>query len=162
MILLWTITTTRHDTTKANAVPAVVSGGDGGVSVHACRHARAAGDGPANDGLQPWDGSARCRCRFRQLASFALLVVTVPLEAFAVFSYRTRPLQAKLCSWSIVFCLAWYVYYAFALHAAAGDEYAFHLQFAACLPLVAVIALFLARRGVIHDEKLVRSADRLR
>lgn len=93
---------------------------------------------------------------------FALLVVTVPLEAFAVFSYRRRPLQAKLCSWSIVFCLAWYVYYAFALHAAAGDEYAFHLQFAACLPLVAVIALFLARRGVIHDEKLVRSADRLR
>ncbi len=93
---------------------------------------------------------------------FALLVVTVPLEAFAVFSYRRRPLQAKLCSWSIVFCLAWYVYYAFALHAAAGDEYAFHLQFAACLPLVAVIALFLARRGVIHDEKLVRSADRIR
>ncbi len=93
---------------------------------------------------------------------FALLVVTIPLEAFAVFSYRRRPLQAKLCSWSIVFCLAWYVYYAFALHAAAGDEYAFHLQFAACLPLVAVIALFLARRGVIHDEKLVRSADRIR
>lgn len=93
---------------------------------------------------------------------FALLVVTIPLEACAIFLYRKRPLQAKLCSWSIVFCLAWYVYYAFALHAAAGDEYAFHLQFAACLPLVAVIALFLARRGVIHDEKLVRSADRIR
>lgn len=93
---------------------------------------------------------------------FALLVVTIPLEACAIFLYRRRPLQAKLCSWSIVFCLAWYVYYAFALHAAAGDEYAFHLQFAACLPLVAVIALFLARRGVIHDEKLVRSADRIR
>lgn len=93
---------------------------------------------------------------------FALLVVTVPLEAFAVFSYRRRPLQAKLCSWSIVFCLAWYVYYAFALLNGFGHEYTFHLQFAACLPLVAVIALFLARRGVIHDEKLVRSADRLR
>lgn len=93
---------------------------------------------------------------------FALLVVTVPLEAFAVFSYRRRPLQAKLCSWSIVFCLAWYVYYAFALLNGFGHESTFHLQFAACLPLVAVIALFLARRGVIHDEKLVRSADRLR
>ena len=93
---------------------------------------------------------------------FELLVVTVPLEAFAVFSYRRRPLQAKLCSWSIVFCLAWYVYYAFALLNGFGHESTFHLQFAACLPLVAVIALFLARRGVIHDEKLVRSADRLR
>ena len=93
---------------------------------------------------------------------FALLVVTIPLEACAVFLYRKRPMQAKLCVWSIVFCLAWYVYYAFALLNGFGHEYTFHLQFAACLPLVAIIALVLARRGIIHDEKLVRSADRIR
>lgn len=93
---------------------------------------------------------------------FALLVVTIPLEACAIFLYRKRPLQAKLCTWSIVFCLAWYVYYAFALLNGFGHEYTFHLQFAACLPLVAIIALVLARRGIIHDEKLVRSADRIR
>lgn len=92
----------------------------------------------------------------------ALLVVTIPLEACAVFLYRKRPLQAKLCVWSIVFCLAWYVYYAFALLNGFGHEYTFHLQFAACLPLVAIIALVLARQGIIHDEKLVRSADRIR
>lgn len=93
---------------------------------------------------------------------FALLVVTIPLEACAVFLYRKRLLQAKLCLWSIVFCQAWYVYYAFALLNGFGHEYTFHLQFAACLPLVAIIALVLARRGIIHDEKLVRSADRIR
>lgn len=93
---------------------------------------------------------------------FALLVVTIPLEACAIFLYRKRPLQAKLCSWSIVFCLAWYVYYAFALLNGFGHEYTVHLQFAACLPLFAIVALVLARRGIIHDEKLVRSADRIR
>lgn len=93
---------------------------------------------------------------------FALLVVTIPLEACAIFLYRKRPLQAKLCAWGIVFCLAWYVYYAFALLNGFGHEYTFHLQFAACLPLIAIIALVLARRGIIHDEKLVRSADRIR
>lgn len=93
---------------------------------------------------------------------FALLVVTIPLEACAIFLYRKRPLQAILCAWSMVFCLAWYVYYAFALLNGFGQEYTFHLQFAACLPLVAIIALVLARRGIIHDEKLVRSADRIR
>lgn len=93
---------------------------------------------------------------------FALLSVTVPLEICAIFLYHKRLLQAKLCSWSIVFCLAWYVYYAFSVFNGFGSGYTFHVQFAACLPMVAVIALFLARKGIIHDEKLVKAADRIR
>ncbi|MDE5571704.1 MAG: DUF4293 domain-containing protein, partial [Prevotella sp.] len=36
------------------------------------------------------------------------------------------------------------------------------LPIVACLPLIAAILCFMARRGVIADEKLVRAADRIR
>lgn len=100
--------------------------------------------------------------QFSNWPLFAFLAVSVVLEITAIFTYHRRMLQAKLCSWSIVLCLAWYAYFAFSILNGFGKSYTFHLQFAACLPLVAIIALVLARRGVIQDEKLIRSADRIR
>lgn len=100
--------------------------------------------------------------QFSNWPLFAFLAVSVVLEIIAIFTYHRRMLQAKLCSWSIVFSLAWYAYFAFSILNGFGKTFTFHLQFAACLPLVAIIALVLARRGVIQDEKLIRSADRIR
>lgn len=100
--------------------------------------------------------------QFSNWPLFAFLAVSVVLEIIAIFTYHRRMLQVKLCSWSIVFSLAWYAYFAFSILNGFGKSFTFHLQFAACLPLVAIIALVLARRGVIHDEKLIRSADRIR
>lgn len=100
--------------------------------------------------------------QFSNWPLFAFLAVSVVLEITAIFTYHRRMLQAKLCSWSIVLCLAWYAYFAFSILNGFGKSYTFHPQFAACLPLVAIIALVLARRGVIQDEKLIRSADRIR
>lgn len=100
--------------------------------------------------------------QFSNWPLFAFLAVSIVLEIIAIFTYHRRMLQVKLCSWSIVLCLAWYAYFAFSILNGFGKSYTFHLQFAACLPLVAIIALVLARRGVIHDEKLIRSADRIR
>ena len=100
--------------------------------------------------------------QFSNWPLFAFLAVSIVLEIIAIFTYHRRMLQAKLCSWSIVFSLAWYTYFAFSILNGFGKSFTFHLQFAACLPLVAIIALVLARRGVIHDEKLIRSADRIR
>ena len=94
--------------------------------------------------------------QFSNWPLFAFLAVSVVLEIIAIFTYHRRMLQAKLCSWSIVFSLAFSILNGF------GKSYTFHLQLAACLPLVAIIALVLARRGVIQDEKLIRSADRIR
>ena len=44
---------------------------------------------------------------------FALLVITIPMEIFAIFQYRNRMVQAKICLWSMLFCLVWYIYYGF-------------------------------------------------
>ena len=41
-------------------------------------------------------------------------------------------------------------------------EGATNFQFASCLPLVALILVLMARKGVSDDEKLVRAADRIR
>ncbi len=40
--------------------------------------------------------------------------------------------------------------------------FTFHIEFAACLPLIAFILLWLARHAILADEALVRAADRIR
>ncbi|MGI6242458.1 MAG: DUF4293 domain-containing protein [Prevotella sp.] len=93
---------------------------------------------------------------------FVDLVVTGILSFIAIFMYKRRKVQARLCTVSMVLCLAWYVYYAFCVFNEFQTGGTFHVAFAACLPLVAFILLYLARRGVIADEKLVRSMNRIR
>jgi hypothetical protein len=61
----------------------------------------------------------------------------------------------------MVLMLAWYAAYAyFAL--AVPEKMTFGVGFAACLPLVSIILLFLAKQGIKSDEALVRAADRIR
>ena len=93
---------------------------------------------------------------------FVDLVVTGILAFIAIFMFKKRKVQARLCSVSMVLCLTWYAYYAFCVLNEFQTGGTFRIAFAACLPLVAFILLYLARRGVIADEKLVRSMDRIR
>lgn len=93
---------------------------------------------------------------------FADLIVAVILAFASIFLYKKRKTQARLCTVSMVFCLIWYAYYAFAMLNENRTGGTFHIAFAACLPLVACILLMMARRGILADEKLVRSMDRIR
>ena len=43
-----------------------------------------------------------------------------------------------------------------------GDGVSFHVGFASAFPVVALVLYFMARRGILADEKLVRAADRIR
>lgn len=93
---------------------------------------------------------------------FVDLVIAGSLSLIAIFLYKKRQVQARLCVASIILCIAWYVYYGFVVLNEFQTGGTFSYEFAACLPLVAVILLFMARRGIIADEKLVRSMDRIR
>lgn len=93
---------------------------------------------------------------------FVNLVVTGILSFIAIFMYKKRKVQAKLCSVSMLLCLAWYAYYAFCALNEFQTIGTFHVTFAVCLPFVAFVLLIMARRGIIADEKLVRSLDRIR
>jgi len=64
-----------------------------------------------------------------------------------------------MCLFLILLYLAWYVLLAVLPQWRGGD---LGLQWPAVLPMVSVILTFMARKGVLADEKLVRSLDRIR
>ncbi len=76
-----------------------------------------------------------------------------------IFLYKNRPRQAALCLVSIIANFAWYIL--LAVFIKQGQQPA-ELPWTACLPIIAAILCFLARRAILADEKLVRAADRIR
>ena len=83
----------------------------------------------------------------------ALQVVSAVLSAFTIFQYRRRIQQARWCLLGILVIFAWYIALA-VIECRVGTIEG--------LPMVNAILLFLARKGILDDEKLVRSADRIR
>lgn len=95
------------------------------------------------------------------LLSFILLAACL-LTFGAIFTYKNRILQARLCVASIVALLLWYAVYAMYAFFFAPDDMAFHFAFAALFPLVGIVFNIMARTRIIADEKLVRAVDRIR
>lgn len=93
---------------------------------------------------------------------FVDLVVAGTLALTSIFLYRRRLFQARMCTVGIILCLAWYVYYGICVLGELLPTGNFRLHFAAGLPLVAIILFVMAHRGIMADEKLVRSMDRIR
>lgn len=92
-----------------------------------------------------------------------ILVLAATVTFIDIFLYKKRSLQAKLC-WVIVGLLVvWYpTYYYYANTLAETYKCQLEYSWSACLPALAIIFTLLARNGIIADEKLVRSMDRIR
>lgn len=102
---------------------------------------------------------------FSVLPLFLILATTCIVSVAAIFMYKKRRLQIKMCNICIMLTILWYIYYAliaFGILKAIDEEGIFHLSFAACLPFVSLVFFVLARNGIIYDEKLIKSADRIR
>ena len=85
-----------------------------------------------------------------------VLLIVAALAALAVIPlYKNRKLQASLTLLPMLALLAWYV--VLALYAVPEIM---HWQYA--LPAVAILLIFMARKGIVHDEKVVRSSERIR
>ncbi len=82
-----------------------------------------------------------------------LQVCSAVLSGFTIFQYHQRMRQAMLCLAGIVVVFAWYIGVA-VLEGRVGTIEA--------LPMVNAILIFMARKGILDDEKLVRAADRIR
>ena len=94
---------------------------------------------------------------------FFLLVVVCAVSLIAIFLYKNRKRQAMLCSLCMLLILVWYAVFAFSAYTCVGlENHSFQAQWTAALPFVSDIFIWLARRGIIADEKLVRSMDRIR
>ena len=93
-----------------------------------------------------------CSCiRLTWLDTLQLLTTAVCLGS--IFLYAKRVLQAKICLVALLLIFAWYI----GLAVLQG-----YVNTVDCLPMIEAILIFLARKGIIHDEKFVRAADRIR
>ncbi len=89
-----------------------------------------------------------------------ILLVLAAITAAAIIPlYKNRKRQAAATLLPMALLLAWYVLLA-VLNRNIGGAYAFSL--ADALPAVAIILVFMARKGIVHDEKVVRAYDRIR
>lgn len=93
---------------------------------------------------------------------FCLLAVDFVYIVRTIFDYNNRQHQAKMCQLSAIILLLWIVLYAILGFVVGHDDAEFKIGYSSILPVVAIVLIFLARRGVIADEKLVRAADRIR
>lgn len=100
---------------------------------------------------------------FTPWALFALLILTSTGLLFDIFLYRTRLVQSRLAMLGCILLVGWYaVYTAFWFLLGSKYQAEFHPEPWAGFPAVACIFTFLAFRGILKDEALVRSLDRLR
>lgn len=111
-------------------------------------------------------GGAEHVFSFAAVPLFVILLLVVVISLYTVFMYRNRKLQMRLCSFSSLLVIGWYIVYAVLAKLWGGSIDVTSLSFApgvgAALPAVALIFNLMARRAINADEKLVRAADRIR
>ncbi len=97
-----------------------------------------------------------------------LLAATTALLLVIIFMFKKRLVQIRLCVSAIVLLLgsaaliALYCYRLYSLLAELNYDKIITIGFASLMPIVAIIPVALAIRGIARDEALVRSLDRIR
>lgn len=96
-----------------------------------------------------------------------LIVMAMVISFFNVFFYRRRVLQIRMCFMNIVLLfgvqvfVVYYLYHATAsVNSMAGGMAKYGIV--GIFPLVGMVFTWLANRGIMKDEALVRSLDRIR
>jgi membrane-associated HD superfamily phosphohydrolase len=99
---------------------------------------------------------------------FILLMIIIALAVICIFLFKKRPLQFKLTVINLLLSIAIIAlqYFKIKTEAVQWQESqmlvsATYLP-AAFLPVMIVVLLFLAARGIYKDERLVKSLNRLR
>lgn len=93
---------------------------------------------------------------------FAILLITCPIAIIAIFTYHNRITQSRFCMFNILLTLGWYVVYAMIVLNLQEGGSKLKISFPIILPLISMILYFMARKSILADEALVRSADRIR
>ena len=93
-----------------------------------------------------------------------LFCVVGVLYLVAVFLYRNRNLQARICRLNILLLIGsigLMAYYIIHVHKQT-DAGGMTAKIAAIFPLIVIVLTWLAIRGILKDEALVRSVDKIR
>lgn len=94
----------------------------------------------------------------------SVLLITIPVVAFiTLFLFRFRKLQLRASVLTLllligeILMIAWYIFYSITRY-----DLAVIFNIRITFPVVSVILMYLAFRGILKDELLIRSYDRLR
>ena len=99
---------------------------------------------------------------FVYLPLFIALAIPAVVALVAIFLFKNRKLQARLCSFNLLLLLVWmalFAYYKYFQLTAIGE---LQQTWSSVLPFVAAVFNYLAYKGIKADERLVRAADRIR
>jgi glucan phosphoethanolaminetransferase (alkaline phosphatase superfamily) len=124
------------------------------LTLYSTTYSNAAGNvTPVHDGFNIW--------------MTCLNGLSILLAAITIFLFRNRMLQLRISRFAglIIIVLIGMMFYAAEQaknHVATGAGFSYNYQYGIFLPIVSLILVILAGRGIISDERLVRSADRLR
>lgn len=96
-------------------------------------------------------------------ALFVLLLIPSTLIFMSIFMFRQRAIQMRMCVFNIILLVGWYICYGVFAYILGGVfESDFRPSVMATIPFTSIVFLYLAFRGILKDEMLVRSLDRLR
>ena len=92
-----------------------------------------------------------------------MTALSMILPLIIIFGYKNRKRQISHVNLAMLLAVAWYAVcaaYCFAAASRTGFEVA--PSYGLAFPALSLLALYLAKRGIKHDEALVRAADRIR
>ncbi len=101
------------------------------------------------------------RHSFSPWALFAILVIVCALTFLNIFLFKYRALQMRIVSLCMILLTGYYIYFAIFTYLNSGDC-SFRPTVAAALPFACIVLDYLAFRGILNDEMLIRSLNRLR
>lgn len=94
---------------------------------------------------------------------FVLLVLVASLLTIAIFLFKRRALQMRIVNFCMIVLLGYYLVGGFFLwHFLNQNPYAFRPTVWVAMPLFGAIFCYLAFRGILKDQMLIKSLDRLR
>lgn len=99
---------------------------------------------------------------FTPWALFALLLMVTTLTFLDIFLFRRRALQMRVLTLCIILLVGYYAWLGVVVFMGHKNELSFTPSVVAAFPFVCIILDYLAFRGILKDEMLVRSLDRLR
>ena len=99
----------------------------------------------------------------RPMAIFISGLLICFIYLLIIFSYKNRPLQMRLCIYTLVFSLGLGFMFYWVLHLVQKDQGAEIIyKVGIVFPVISAILSFLAYRAIKKDDELVKSYDRLR
>lgn len=99
---------------------------------------------------------------FTPWALFALMLSITSLTFIDIFLFNRRALQMRILVFCMILLVGYYMWLAFIGFIEYKGELSFTPSITAGLPFVCIVLDYLAFRGILKDEMLVRSLDRLR